>query len=73
MILLPSTQRIEAQKFDLRPLLGPTNAVTLGWKFRDVLTVKDSKPSTVKFFKSHGRSEAKTAKSGKDKKHHMEG
>jgi len=31
--------------------LGPTMAVTPGWKFKDVLSAKDLNPKTVKFLR----------------------
>src|SRR3974390_1584514 len=47
----PSTQRIASDTLDLPHPLGPTIAVTPGWKFRLVLSAKDLNPSTVKFLR----------------------
>src|SRR5712672_3431749 len=47
----PSTQRIASDTFDLPHPLGPTIAVTPGWKFNDVLSAKDLNPKTVKFLR----------------------
>src|SRR6266704_3052285 len=47
----PSTQRIASETFDLPHPLGPTIAVTPGWKFSAVLSAKDLNPRTVKFFR----------------------
>src|SRR6478736_5960993 len=47
----PSTQRIASETFDLPHPLGPTMAVTPGWKFKAVLSAKDLNPRTVRFFK----------------------
>src|SRR5260221_13536019 len=47
----PSTQRIASDTFDLPHPLGPTMAVTPGWKLRAVLSAKDLNPSTVKFLR----------------------
>src|SRR5437879_5876801 len=47
----PSTQRIASDTFDLPHPLGPTIAVTPGWKFSAVLSAKDLNPRTVRFFK----------------------
>src|SRR5712691_9341769 len=47
----PSTQRIASETFDLPHPLGPTIAVTPGWKFNAVLSAKDLNPRTVRFFK----------------------
>src|SRR5579859_6503414 len=47
----PSTQRIASETFDLPHPLGPTMAVTPGWKFKLVLLAKDLKPKTVKFLR----------------------
>src|SRR5687767_3551869 len=47
----PSTQRIASETLDLPHPLGPTMAVTPGWKFRVVLSAKDLKPSMVKLFR----------------------
>src|SRR3954469_21491537 len=47
----PSTQRIASDTLDLPHPLGPTIAVTPGWKFKDVLSAKDLNPKTVKFLR----------------------
>src|ERR1700729_3555293 len=47
----PSTQRMASDTFDLPQPLGPTMAVTPGWKLRLVLFANDLKPKTVKFFR----------------------
>src|SRR4030095_4750666 len=47
----PSTQRIASETFDLPQPLGPTMAVTPGRKLSEVLSGKDLKPRTVRFFK----------------------
>src|SRR5262245_2146850 len=47
----PSTQRTASDTFDLPHPLGPTMAVTPGWKLREVLSAKDLKPRTVRFFR----------------------
>src|SRR5215831_12724321 len=47
----PSTQRIASDTLDLPHPLGPTMAVTPGWKFSAVLSAKDLNPKTVKFFR----------------------
>src|SRR5258708_40289810 len=47
----PSTQRIASDTLDLPHPLGPTMAVTPGWKFSDVLSAKDLNPKTVKFLR----------------------
>src|SRR5947209_18751348 len=47
----PKTQRIASETLDLPQPLGPTMAVTPGWKFREVLSAKDLKPKTVIFFR----------------------
>src|SRR5438045_9473710 len=47
----PSTQRIASETFDLPQPLGPTMAVTPGWKFKEVLSAKDLNPKTVKFLR----------------------
>src|SRR5947209_221335 len=47
----PSTQRIASDTFDLPHPLGPTMAVTPGWKLRDVLSAKDLNPKTVRFLR----------------------
>src|SRR5262252_6581039 len=47
----PSTQRIASDTLDLPHPLGPTIAVTPGWKFSAVLSAKDLNPRTVRFFK----------------------
>src|SRR5215471_18777184 len=47
----PSTQRIASDTLDLPHPLGPTMAVTPGWKFSAVLSAKDLNPRTVRFFK----------------------
>src|SRR5436190_20322754 len=47
----PNTQRIASDTLDLPHPLGPTMAVTPGWKFRHVLSAKDLKPKTVKFLR----------------------
>src|SRR6516162_4457651 len=47
----PSTQRIASETLDLPHPLGPTIAVAPGWKFSAVLSAKDLKPRTVKFFR----------------------
>src|SRR6058998_3738985 len=47
----PSTQRIASDTFDLPHPLGPTKAVTPGWKFNDVLSAKDLNPKTVRFLR----------------------
>src|SRR4029079_17692220 len=47
----PSTQRTASETLDFPQPFGPTMAVTPGWKFRDVLSAKDLKPRTVKFFR----------------------
>src|SRR6266700_170882 len=47
----PSTQRIASEVLDLPHPLGPTMAVTPGWKFKEVLSAKDLNPKTVKFLR----------------------
>src|SRR5216110_3488942 len=47
----PSTQRIASEVLDLPHPLGPTIAVTPGWKFREVLSAKDLNPKTVRFLR----------------------
>src|SRR5579864_3748956 len=47
----PSTQRIASDTFDLPHPLGPTMAVTPGWKFKAVLSAKDLNPRTVRFLR----------------------
>src|SRR6266404_1261862 len=47
----PSTQRIASETLDLPHPLGPTIAVTPGWKFSEVLSANDLKPKTVKFLR----------------------
>src|SRR6267143_5889220 len=47
----PSTQRIASDTLDLPHPLGPTMAVTPGWKFSEVLSAKDLNPKTVKFLR----------------------
>ncbi len=47
----PSTQRMASDTLDLPQPLGPTMAVTPGWKFRLVLSANDLKPKTVKFLR----------------------
>src|SRR5580765_2120932 len=47
----PNTQRIESDTLDLPQPLGPTIAVTPGRKLSEVLSAKDLKPRTVRFFR----------------------
>src|SRR5688572_2728445 len=47
----PRTHLIASETFDLPQPLGPTMADTPGWKLRAVLSAKDLKPKTVKFFR----------------------
>src|SRR5580658_10206128 len=47
----PSTHRMASETLDLPQPLGPTMAVTPGWKFNAVLSAKDLKPKTVRFFR----------------------
>ena len=47
----PSTQRMASETLDLPQPLGPTMAVTPGWKFNAVLSAKDLKPKTVRFLR----------------------
>src|SRR5207237_8477330 len=47
----PKTQRMASETFDLPHPLGPTIAVTPGWKFKGVLSANDLNPSTVKFLR----------------------
>src|ERR1043165_3959651 len=47
----PRTQRMASDTLDLPHPLGPTIAVTPGWKLREVLSAKDLKPRTVKFLR----------------------
>src|SRR5882672_7919948 len=47
----PSTQRMASATLDLPQPLGPTMAVMPGWKFSDVFSEKDLKPSIVRFFR----------------------
>src|SRR5205807_8992838 len=47
----PSTHRIASETLDFPQPLGPTMAVTPGWKFSEVLSAKDLKPKTVKFLR----------------------
>src|SRR5947208_17023697 len=47
----PSTQRIASETFDFPHPLGPTIAVTPGWKLSEVLSANDLNPRTVRFFR----------------------
>src|SRR5687767_546854 len=47
----PRTHRMASDTLDLPQPFGPTMAETPGWKFRAVLSAKDLKPKTVKFFR----------------------
>src|SRR4249920_795034 len=47
----PSTQRMASETLDLPQPLGPTIAVTPGRKLSEVLSAKDLKPRTVRFFR----------------------
>src|SRR5580692_4148912 len=68
----PSTQRIASETLDLPHPLGPTMAVTPGWKFSDVLSANDLKPNTVRFFKYMVKPKKTTSQSkSKAKNHHI--
>ena len=47
----PSTHRMASDTLDLPQPLGPTIAVTPGWKFRLVLSAKLLNPRTVRFLR----------------------
>src|SRR5688572_5424839 len=47
----PSTHRMASETLDLPQPFGPTIAETPGWKLSPVLSAKDLKPRTVKFFR----------------------
>src|SRR5438445_93404 len=47
----PSTQRMASATLDLPQPFGPTMAVIPGWKFSEVLSANDLKPSIVRFFR----------------------
>src|SRR5437667_9855808 len=47
----PNTHRIASETLDLPQPLGPTIAVTPGWKLSDVLSANDLNPRTVRFFR----------------------
>src|SRR5208282_4936673 len=47
----PRTHRMASETLDLPQPFGPTMAVTPGWKFSAVLSAKDLKPKTVRFFR----------------------
>src|SRR5712675_3004575 len=70
----PSTQRIASDTLDLPHPLGPTIAVTPGWKLSAVLSAKDLNPRTVRFFKYmiFAKVTELTVPS-KGKKHHIQG
>src|SRR5262245_54686473 len=55
----PRTQRMPSETLDFPQPLGPTMAVTPGWKFNEVLSAKDLKPSIVRFFRYMAANETK--------------
>src|SRR6266576_1856605 len=70
----PRTQRIASDTFDLPHPLGPTIAVTPGWKLREVLSAKDLNPKTVKFLRYMSFSKTtKPARRCKAKNHKIQG
>src|SRR6266576_4027063 len=70
----PSTQRIASDTFDLPHPLGPTMAVTPGWKLREVLSAKDLNPKTVKFLRYMSFAKiTKRARRCKAKNHKIQG